>query len=160
MQGWTRCACIRHRLIKPPGALAIRLAGLRGRVLPRVDRVQISVFAADHAIAVKQVSAFSQAATAQMIDNFAAGGAAISALGGTLEVTDLGTVGVSRAVRGVRRRLCSLLAHSLQPVIAAALLLCGVRTLALWTLGGFTGDIAGVLIELVEAAVLRTATLR
>lgn len=101
------------QLIKPPGALgelealAIRLAGLQGRVLPRVDRVQISVFAADHGIAVEQVSAFPQAVTAQMIDNFAAGGAAISvlarALGATLEVIDLGTVGVSRAVRGVRR---------------------------------------------------------
>lgn len=54
----------------------------------------------------------------------------------------------------------SLLAHSLQPVIAAALLLCGVRALALRTLGGFTGDVAGALIELVEAAVLLTATLR
>jgi nicotinate-nucleotide--dimethylbenzimidazole phosphoribosyltransferase len=88
-------------LTKPPGslgeleALAIRLAGLQGRARPRVDRVQISVFAADHGIAAEGVSAFPQAVTAEMVKNFARGGAAISvlarALGATLEVVDLGT---------------------------------------------------------------------
>jgi nicotinate-nucleotide--dimethylbenzimidazole phosphoribosyltransferase len=88
-------------LTKPPGALgeletlAIQLAALQGRVRPRVDRVQISVFAADHGIAAEGVSAFPQAVTAEMVKNFARGGAAISvlarALGASLEVVDLGT---------------------------------------------------------------------
>ncbi|NKF21004.1 nicotinate-nucleotide--dimethylbenzimidazole phosphoribosyltransferase [Solimonas marina] len=100
------------QLTKPPGslgrleALAQRLAGLQRRVLPRVDRVQISVFAADHGIADEGVSAFPQAVTAQMIANFAHGGAAISVmaqtLGATLEVIDLGTVVAGPPLPGVR----------------------------------------------------------
>lgn len=101
------------QLTKPAGslgeleALAIRLAGLQGRACPAVDRVHIAVFAADHGVAEEQVSAFPQDVTAQMLDNFAAGGAAISVLachlGATLEVVDLGTVRHSRARQGVRR---------------------------------------------------------
>lgn len=89
-------------LTKPPGslgeleALAIRLAGLQGRPRPRVDRVHISVFAADHGVAAEGISAFPQAVTAEMVKNFARGGAAISVLartlGAALEVVDLGTV--------------------------------------------------------------------
>lgn len=96
-----------QQLTKPPGslgileALAVHLAGLQGRERPAVDRVQITVFAADHGVAAEKVSAFPQAVTAQMIDNFAAGGGAISVaarmLGARLEVVDLGTVAGSRA---------------------------------------------------------------
>lgn len=101
-------------LTKPAGALgeleaiAIQLAGLQSRECPRLERVHIAVFAADHGVAEENVSAYSQAVTAQMIDNFAAGGAAISvlahALGATLEVIDLGTVAQSHATQGVRRQ--------------------------------------------------------
>ncbi|MGQ0699785.1 MAG: nicotinate-nucleotide--dimethylbenzimidazole phosphoribosyltransferase [Panacagrimonas sp.] len=101
------------QLTKPAGSLgelenlAIRLAGLQGRVCPAVDRVHIAVFAADHGVAAENVSAYPQGVTAQMIDNFAAGGAAISVLarhlGASLEVIDLGTVGQSHAAAGVRR---------------------------------------------------------
>ncbi len=89
-------------LTKPPGALgrlealAIQLAALQGARGPRVDRVHIVVFAADHGVAAEDVSAFPQSVTAEMVRNFARGGAAISvlarALGATLEVIDLGTV--------------------------------------------------------------------
>lgn len=88
------------QLTKPPGALgeleavAIRLAGLQGRERPAIDTVYISVFAADHGVAAEGVSAFPQAVTAQMVENFLAGGAAISVLaqeiGATLEVVDVG----------------------------------------------------------------------
>lgn len=101
------------QLTKPPGALgeletlAIRLAGLQGRELPRIERVHICVFAGDHGVVAENISAFPQSVTAQMIDNFAGGGAAISvlarALEATLEIVDLGTVGVSQARSGVRR---------------------------------------------------------
>jgi nicotinate-nucleotide--dimethylbenzimidazole phosphoribosyltransferase len=90
-------------LTKPPGSLgrleavAIRLAALQGRERPRVDRVHVAVFAADHGVAAEGVSAFPQAVTAEMVKNFARGGAAISvlsrSLGARLEVIDLGTVG-------------------------------------------------------------------
>lgn len=88
-------------LTKPPGALgrleetAIRLASLQGTEKPRLDRIHITVFAADHGVAAEGVSAFPQAVTAQMVKNFARGGAAINvaarALDADLEVINLGT---------------------------------------------------------------------
>lgn len=89
-------------LTKPPGslgkleAIAVQLAALQGTVKPQMERVQISVFAADHGVAAEGVSAFPQAVTAEMVKNFARGGAAISVLAkqvnATLEVINLGTV--------------------------------------------------------------------
>lgn len=88
-------------LTKPPGALgrleelAVRLAGLQGRACPRLDRVQIAVFVADHGVAEEGVSAFPQCVTVEMVRNFARGGAAISVLarelGAVLEVVNVGT---------------------------------------------------------------------
>ncbi|WMP19266.1 nicotinate-nucleotide--dimethylbenzimidazole phosphoribosyltransferase [Thiothrix lacustris] len=97
----TEAARLRQsQLTKPPGALgeleavAIRLAGLQGREQPAVDKVHISVFAADHGVAEEGVSAFPQAVTAQMVHNFLNGGAAINVLaqtlGATLEIIDVG----------------------------------------------------------------------
>jgi nicotinate-nucleotide--dimethylbenzimidazole phosphoribosyltransferase len=93
------------QLTKPPGALgeletlAITLAAWQGRVQPSVERVHISVFAADHGVTEEGVSAFPPSVTAEMIKNFVRGGAAISvlarALDATLEVINLGTSGES-----------------------------------------------------------------
>lgn len=90
------------QLTKPAGALgeleqlAIRLAGLQGRVYPRVEHCHISLFAADHGIAAAGVSAYPQAVTAQMVANFASGGAAVAVLarlaGARFDVVNLGTV--------------------------------------------------------------------
>jgi nicotinate-nucleotide--dimethylbenzimidazole phosphoribosyltransferase len=89
-------------LTKPPGALgaleyvAITLAAHQGILKPALDKIFISVFAADHGVAKQGVSAFPQAVTAEMIKNFASGGAAISVLAKQLsakfEVVNLGTV--------------------------------------------------------------------
>ena len=99
------------RLTKPPGALgrleeiAVRLAALQGASRPEADPVHITLFAADHGIADRGVSAFPQTVTAQMVLNFARGGAAISvlarSLGACLEVIDLGTVGGTGGAEGV-----------------------------------------------------------
>lgn len=73
-------------LTKPPGSLgeleniAIKFAAWQGRVKPELDRIGICVFAADHGICAKGISAFPQAVTVQMVANFVAGGAAISVL--------------------------------------------------------------------------------
>ena len=94
------------QLTKPPGALgelenlAIALAAAQGRARPRIDSVWISVFAGDHGVVEEGISAFPQAVTAEMVKNFARGGAAICVLartlGAHLEVIDLGTaVGLS-----------------------------------------------------------------
>lgn len=102
-----------RELTKPAGSLgrleslAIELAGLQGRALPRVDRVWIAVFAGDHGFANEGVSAYPQAVTGEMLRNFARGGAAISvlarALGAELDVIDLGTVNDPGELPGVRR---------------------------------------------------------
>ncbi len=101
------CSTIRYqalerqsRLTKPPGSLgrledlAVQLAAMQSKTKPAVDRVWISVFAADHGIAEEGVSAFPQAVTRLMLRNFVHGGAAISVLarhlGASLEVVDVG----------------------------------------------------------------------
>jgi nicotinate-nucleotide--dimethylbenzimidazole phosphoribosyltransferase len=99
------------QLTKPPGSLgqierlAIRLAALQGTSEPAVDRVHIAVFAADHGVALQQVSAYPQSVTAEMVRNFARGGAAINVLareiGATLDVINLGTVNDTGPLAGV-----------------------------------------------------------
>jgi len=87
-------------LTKPPGSLglleniAVRLAAMQRRAYPQMDKIQISVFAADHGIAEEGVSAFPQAVTVEMVKNFAAGGAAVNVLArhvaARFEVIDVG----------------------------------------------------------------------
>jgi len=77
-------------LTKPPGALgrleevAAWFCGWRGDPRARVGRPQIVVFAADHGVAARGVSAFPAEVTAQMVANFRAGGAAINQIAGVL----------------------------------------------------------------------------
>src|SRR5437899_12006852 len=72
-------------LTKPPGSLgrleeiALRLALLRGGA-PAVDHPVIFTFAADHGVVAEGVSAYPQVVTAQMVENFVRGGAAVNVL--------------------------------------------------------------------------------
>jgi nicotinate-nucleotide--dimethylbenzimidazole phosphoribosyltransferase len=60
--------------------LAAWLAYWQGRNPPRLQRVDIIVFAGNHGVAARRVSAYPAEVTAQMVANFAAGGAAINQL--------------------------------------------------------------------------------
>jgi nicotinate-nucleotide--dimethylbenzimidazole phosphoribosyltransferase len=77
-------------LTKPPGSLghleelALRLALIYGNPPPSLRRRVVFVLAADHGVAQRGVSAYPAAVTAQMCRNFAAGGAAINAIGGAV----------------------------------------------------------------------------
>ena len=100
-----------QQLTKPPGALgrleevAIQLAALQAVARPNIDKVHITVFAADHGVAEENVSAFPQAVTAEMVKNFSRGGAAISVLakelGADLKVINMGTVSDTGPLKGV-----------------------------------------------------------
>jgi len=87
------------RLTKPAGALGrleelvAWLAFWQGKSPPRLDRVAVLVFAGNHGVTAQGVSAYPAEVTAQMVANFAAGGAAINQLaqiaGATLRVIPL-----------------------------------------------------------------------
>ncbi len=74
------------QLTKPPGALgrledlAIWYAGWRGDARPELKAPQVIVFAGNHGVAAQGVSAFPAEVTAQMVANFAHGGAAVNQL--------------------------------------------------------------------------------
>lgn len=100
------------QLTKPPGALgrledlACWLAGRLGQAVPDMPRCEVVVFAGDHGVAARGVSAFPQAVTAQMVANFAAGGAAINVLSNLhecrIEVVDVGVATDAPPPSGVR----------------------------------------------------------
>jgi nicotinate-nucleotide--dimethylbenzimidazole phosphoribosyltransferase len=87
------------QLTKPPGALG-RLEGLvewlaawQGRASPVIEQPLVAVFAANHGVVAKGVSAFPPSVTKQMLENFRAGGAAINQIcknvGAALKVFEL-----------------------------------------------------------------------
>src|SRR5438132_1176157 len=90
------------RKTKPRGSLgrleevAVRIAALQGVAVPQVQEAAIVVAASDHGVAAEGVSAYPQEVTAQMVANFAAGGAAINVLAreaqARLVVVDAGVV--------------------------------------------------------------------
>lgn len=101
------------QLTKPTGALgdleqiAITLASLQGTVFPKINKPWISIFAGDHGVVEENISAYPQAVTRQMLQNFASGGAAISVIAkhhqAHLQVIDCGTVGDAYNYTGVER---------------------------------------------------------
>ncbi len=80
-------------LTKPPGSLgrleqlSAWLAAWQRRAMPRLDRVEILVFAGNHGVTARGVSPYPAEVTAQMVGNFAAGGAAINQLAGNAGAT-------------------------------------------------------------------------
>ena len=85
-------AALREKqLTKPAGALgrleelAAWLAVWQGRHPPTLDHPRTIVFAANHGVAARGVSAYPAAVTAQMVQNFIAGGAAVNQLCKTID---------------------------------------------------------------------------
>jgi nicotinate-nucleotide--dimethylbenzimidazole phosphoribosyltransferase len=91
------------QLTKPPGSLgrleelAWRLAEIAGRCPPPLHHPVIFTLAGDHGVVAEGVSAYPQVVTAQMVENFLRGGAAVNVLarhaGARAVVADLGVAG-------------------------------------------------------------------
>ena len=103
------------QLTKPPGSLgrleelAWRLAEITGRCPPRLNRPVIFTLAGDHGVVAEGVSAYPQIVTAQMVENFLRGGAAVNVLarwaGAEVVVADVGVAGplaAHPALRSIR----------------------------------------------------------
>ena len=82
-------AAVRARdaqLTKPPGALGRLeeivefLAAWQGKAEPEINRPLVAVFAGNHGVVGRGVSAFPLEVTRQMVENFTSGGAAINQL--------------------------------------------------------------------------------
>ncbi|HJU16686.1 MAG TPA: nicotinate-nucleotide--dimethylbenzimidazole phosphoribosyltransferase [Stellaceae bacterium] len=86
LEAGTAAALRERQLTKPAGALgrleevAGWLASWQGRHPPRLDHPRTVVFAGNHGVARRGVSAYPAAVTAQMVQNFIAGGAAVNQL--------------------------------------------------------------------------------
>ncbi len=87
LQDTALAAALRHKIDRktvPHGALgrlaalAERLGLILGSTEPQLAQPQLLVFAADHGIAARGVSAYPSDVTWQMVGNFLAGGAAVS----------------------------------------------------------------------------------
>ncbi len=87
-------------LTKPLGSLgrleelSIKLAGIRGEPIPRINHKTIVTMVADHGVVAEGISAYPQAVTPQMVLNFLHGGAGINVLarhvGAKVIVVDIG----------------------------------------------------------------------
>lgn len=96
----TRLQHLLNRKTKPVGslgrleALALQLGLIQGSEAPCLTEPQMVVFAGDHGLAAQGVSAYPSDVTWQMVENFLAGGAAVSVLarqhGLALTVVDAG----------------------------------------------------------------------
>src|SRR5215469_8488014 len=86
LEAGTAAAARQALLTKPAGSLgrleelAVWLATWQARHPPRLDHPRTLVFAGNHGVAARGVSAYPAAVTAQMVQNFVAGGAAVNQL--------------------------------------------------------------------------------
>ncbi len=95
-----RAQARQDQLTKPRGSLgrleelSVKVAGIMGKELPRIERKAIVIIASDHGVVAEGVSAYPREVTAQMVHNFLRGGAAINVLarhiGARMVVVDMG----------------------------------------------------------------------
>ncbi|WP_422370494.1 nicotinate-nucleotide--dimethylbenzimidazole phosphoribosyltransferase [Hoeflea sp.] len=125
------------QLTKPAGALgrleeiAFWLAAWSGRT-PAVTRPLVAVFAGNHGVTAKGVTPFPPSVTAQMVENFAAGGAAINQICVThdlgLKIFDLAlevpTGDISEEAAMDERTCAATMAFGMESIAGGTDLLC------------------------------------
>jgi nicotinate-nucleotide--dimethylbenzimidazole phosphoribosyltransferase len=103
-------------LTKPQGSLgrleelSVKLAGIQGRPMPRIERKAIVIMAGDHGVMAEGVSAYPPEVTAQMVQNFLNGGAGINVLarqaGARVIIVDIGVAAeLPPHIRLISRRI-------------------------------------------------------
>ncbi len=103
-----------NSLTKPQGSLgrleelSIRLAGIQGNCLPRIEDKVIATMAADHGVVAEGISAYPQDVTPQMVYNFLNGGAGVNVIAGQvgarLVIVDIGIAASIEASAGLVSR--------------------------------------------------------
>ena len=97
---------------KPRGSLgglerlAVRIASIQRTAEPSLGTPVVVVCAADHGVAAEGVSAFPSSVTAQMVANYAAGGAAVSVAGASRR-RDVSSSSIAASPSRCRCRACS-----------------------------------------------------
>jgi nicotinate-nucleotide--dimethylbenzimidazole phosphoribosyltransferase len=134
-------AAVRARdatLTKPPGSLGrledivAFIAGWQGKPQPAVTRPLVAIFAGNHGVVKQGVSPYPQAVTRQMLENFAAGGAAVNQICTTfdigLKVFDLAldhpTVDITEAPALDEKAAAATIAFGMEATAGGSDLLC------------------------------------
>jgi nicotinate-nucleotide--dimethylbenzimidazole phosphoribosyltransferase len=127
-----------RELVKPAGALGRMeeivewLAAWQGRSQPAVLRPMVAVFAANHGVAAQGVSAYPQAVTRQMLETFAAGGAAINQICATYDIglkvfdlaLDIPTGDITQEAALDEKAAAATFAFGMEAIAGGADLLC------------------------------------
>ncbi|WP_176083328.1 nicotinate-nucleotide--dimethylbenzimidazole phosphoribosyltransferase [Martelella sp. HB161492] len=125
------------QLTKPEGSLgrleeiAMWLAAWSGRT-PAVNRPMVAVFAGNHGVAAQGVSPYPATVTKQMVDNFAAGGAAINQICATVDLSlkifdlalDYPTGDITKEAALSERDCAATMAYGMEAVAGGVDLLC------------------------------------
>jgi nicotinate-nucleotide--dimethylbenzimidazole phosphoribosyltransferase len=126
------------RLTKPAGSLGQLeeavgwLAAWQRRDMPRLDQVDVVIFAGNHGVTAQGVSPFPPEVTAQMVANFQAGGAAINQIAGVVGASlsvvplalDRPTADFTREPAMTRTEFRAALAAGFDAVVPGTDLLC------------------------------------
>ena len=125
-------------LTKPPGSLGrledivAFLAAWQAKPVPSIERPLVAIFAGNHGVVAQGVSAYPAAVTRAMMDNFAAGGAAINqicaAFGLGLKVFDLAldlpTKDITKAPALEEKEAAAIFAYGMEAIAGGIDLLC------------------------------------
>ncbi len=125
-------------LTKPPGALGRLeditrfMAAWQGTSRPAITRPMVAIFAGNHGVVKQGVSPFPQEVTRQMLENFAAGGAAINQICATFDIglkifelaLDLPTEDITEEAAMDERSAAATIAFGMEAIAGGSDLLC------------------------------------
>ncbi|MBX9757698.1 MAG: nicotinate-nucleotide--dimethylbenzimidazole phosphoribosyltransferase [Beijerinckiaceae bacterium] len=125
-------------LVKPPGALG-RLEGIvewmaawQGKSKPTMDRPLVAIFAGNHGVVAQGVSKWPQGVTRQMMETFAAGGAAVNQICATYDLglkvfdlaLDLPTADITQEAALDERAAAATFAFGMEAIAGGIDLIC------------------------------------